>query len=159
MCLMLYDDFWMDTTYVCVLLGCRFWILIFLQRSNVSPSRARCWPHFVNDPIAVHPQFFKWDSSCSTWSRHSDVIYSIFYKWYKPILHVYDVNDLSKTVYVCNNLGKPSMLVIISILGGFLSHWFTKVIGRVFPSSLTPKLGWVYHQGTKWVLVFFIESL
>ena len=108
-----------------------------------------CWPHFVNDPIAVHPPFFQmgfflFDVVAPFRFHHPDFIDSWHcYKWCKPISTFYDVNDLSKTVHVCNNLGKPSMLLMTSILGGFLSHWFTKVIGRVFPSSLTPKLGWI----------------
>ena len=92
---------YLDGCYLCNFVCCLDADSGFSHSFNevVYLSRARCWPHFVNDPIAVHPHFFKWDPSCSRCSHCSYFIDSRkFYERCKPILHVYDVNDLSKTI-------------------------------------------------------------
>jgi len=44
-----------------------------------------------------------------------------------PFCKLYDVNGPSKTLSLCNNLGKPIILMTNFILGGFLTSLITCV--------------------------------
>ena len=118
MCLMLYDEFWMDATYI---------ILCCLDANygfSHSFDEATC-PQVepdVDHTLSTTPQ--QYTPIFSNGIRHDrrGRAVQIPSSVDNFMNNVNDVNDLSKTVNVCNNLGKPSMLLMISILGGFLSH-------------------------------------
>jgi len=60
-------------------------------------------------------------SGCANFFQRSRSLGNNFLSRHKPTLQICNVNDASKTMYLCNNLGK--LIILDFILGGFSSHW------------------------------------
>ena len=93
-----------------------------------------CCTQIVKVPGKRKCQFFQQD-----WSSINNLHVIV-----NPFFKLCNVNNPSKTLSICNNLGKYIILMMNSILGGFLTLLIICVfrhikIEELFPSSLNPK--------------------